>query len=150
MKSDTCLVLRDAFFAPLEHIQLLVLHCKAGAVPRSFSLCRFITTGRWDAHSNQRFTNRFTINFDVEEFMTRKHMSGVVNLHHHIYPHIDSRIIPEVYHFGTHHSEKVTPTYSTMTRCSQMGRLRMLPCLPTYSFSDFVWRKKIWLVVTQI
>ena len=23
-------------------------------------------------------------------------------------------------------------------------RLRMLPCLPTYSFSDFVWREKTW------
>lgn len=98
---------RDAFFAPLENKQLLVLHCKAGAVPRWFSLCRFITTGRSDAHSNQRSTTRFTINFDVEEF--RKHMSGEVNLHHHKYPPINSRIISEVYHFGTHHSRKGHP-----------------------------------------
>ena len=107
------------------------LHCKAGAVPRWFSLCRFITTGRSDAHSNQRSTTRFTINFDVEEFMTRKHMSGVVNLHHHIsIQELSLRFTT----LGLTIPEKVTPTYSNMTRCSQLADLGCChACLPIVS-----------------
>jgi len=38
--------------------------------------------------------------------------------------------------------EKVTPKIFKSDKMQPIGRLRMLPCLPTYSFSDFVWRKK--------
>lgn len=139
---------RDAFFAPLENKQLLVLHCKAGAVPRWFSLCRFITTGRSDAHSNQRSTTRFTINFDVEEF--RKHMSGEVNLHHHKYPHQFKNYLRGLPLWDSPFQKRSPRKYSRVTRCSQLADLGCChACLPIVSRILF-GEKKIWLVATQI